>query len=375
MPMKILYVSNSVKTYSLAYRNELPILTGLGHTLVWAANFDGFLGEREREIPFKTYHIDIVSSPLRRTNLRALRQIRDIIKKERIDALICTTPIGGMLGRLAAKKMHLAPVIYFAHGFLFFKGAPLINRTVYRLQEAWMAHMTDHIITITDEDFAAAKKFRLRRGGGVSLVHGAGVNLGVTVDVSREDKRRELSLPEDAFVLCSGGFLNKNKNNAVVIRAMARLPELPLHYLVCGEGEERDALGALAERLGLAERVHFLGYRTDMSELIAASDLFMMPSFREGIPRSLLEAMDLGLPAVGSDTRGIRELIGKGGEGGALCDPYSPDAFAEGIRRIYDMSAEERTALGARNREAARPYSSERVIAELTEIYKEQLPL
>jgi len=303
--MKILYVSNSVKTYSLAYRNELPILTGLGHTLVWAANFDGFLGEREREIPFKTYHIDIVSSPLRRTNLRALRQIRDIIKKERIDALICTTPIGGMLGRLAAKKMRLAPVIYFAHGFLFFKGAPLINRTVYRLQEAWMAHMTDHIITITDEDFAAAKKFRLRRGGGVSLVHGAGVNLGVTVDVSREDKRRELSLPEDAFVLCSGGFLNKNKNNAVVIRAMAKLAELPLHYLICGEGEERslaqkDPKATVRFRgvAGAGGKAMFLVLRNDGDKSFEFNIPFAALGFKERVAAfDLVEMAELDLDA------------------------------------------------------------------------------
>ena len=373
--MKILYVSNTVKTYSLAYRNELPILERLGHTLLWAANFDGFLGDRERDIPFKTYHIDIHSSPFHKSNRLAYRQLIDIARREEVDALICTTPIGGMLGRLVARKCRLRPVIYFAHGFLFFKGAPLVNRTVYKWQERWMAHMTDHIITITDEDFRAAKRFRLRQGGTVSLVHGAGVELGVRPGRSRDAVREDLALREDAFVLVSGGFLNKNKNNEVVIRAMAALADPAIHYLICGEGEERARLEALADSLGLSSCVHFLGYRTDMTDLMAASDLFAMPSFREGVPRSLLEAMDLGLPCIGSDTRGIRELIGEDGAGGALCDPYDPASFADGIRRVKEMTEEERARIAERNRAAAVPYSSECVIAELTEIYKEQLPL
>ncbi len=371
--MKILYVSNTVKTYSTAYRNELPVIASLGHTVVWAANFDGFIGDREKDIPFATRQIDIHTSPFHKDNRKAYRQVLNLLEEDTYDALICTTPIGGLIGRLAARRKGIGRVVYFVHGFLFFRGAPLVNRTLYKWQERWMAHMTDAMITITEEDFAAARRMKLRGGGPVRMVHGAGVDMGAAPSVDCGQVRRSLGLPEDACVLISAGFLNANKNHAVVLRAMSQIDDPRLHYLLCGEGERREALAALAENLGIAHRVHFLGYRTDLPTLLAAADIFVMPSFREGVPRALLEAMDAGRVCVGSDTRGIRELIGTQGEGGSLCDPRDPSSFAQGIRHCMSLSENERAAVAARNRGMVKLYSSETVQRELNDVYKEFL--
>ena len=365
--MKILLVTNKVKTYALGFRNVIETLTELGHQVVWAADFSGFAGDLS-EIPCKQKQIPIHSNPLKLTNLQALKMIKDIIIRENIQAVHCSTPIGGMLARLAAKQMGVKKVIYAAHGFLFFEGAPLLNRTVYYWQEKWMAHWTDVLITITREDLLAAQKFKLRSGKAPCLVHGAGVETGKQVTVDRAQKRMELGVPENAFVLLSAGFLNKNKNNRVLIEAMGKLKDPSVYYLVCGEGAERTNLERLAEKYGVQDCVRFLGYRTDFPEIIAAANLFVMPSFREGVPRALLEAMDAGVPCIGSDTRGIRELLPKD----ALCDPKNAEDFANAIRRVKTDS-EWAADMSGKYRETVMLYSKEKVRKELQEIYREAL--
>ena len=236
--MKVLMVTNKVRTYALGFQNSINPLLSLGHEIVWAADFSHFNGDLSK-IPCKTYQISINTSPLKPCNIKALKQIEKIIVDEKIEAVVCSTPIGGLLARLAAKKKNIKPVIYAAHGFLFFKGAPLINRTVYKLEEVLLAHWTDTLITITNEDYNAAQKLKLRSKEKPYLVHGAGVKTGVTVNVTREEKRKELGIPEDAFLIVSAGDLNKNKNNKVIIDAVALMNDKTVYYVLCGGGRKR----------------------------------------------------------------------------------------------------------------------------------------
>lgn len=126
--MKVLLITNRVKTYALGFQNVLEPLRTLGHEVVWAADFSNFIGDKT-QIPCITEQIDINTNPLKPSNRKALKQLCDIIEKYNIQAIQSSTPIGGLLGRFAGRKMRVNPIIYAAHGFLFFKGAPLINRT------------------------------------------------------------------------------------------------------------------------------------------------------------------------------------------------------------------------------------------------------
>ncbi len=365
--MNILMVSNKIKTFPLQYRNILEPLNRLGHEVIWAADFSQYIGDKSI-IPCATEQIRINTNPLNSDNIKAYKQLEEIIDRYSINGVLCSTPIGGALARMVAKKKKIKPVVYEAHGFLFFKGAPIINRTVYKWEEIILAHYTDVLITITNEDYLAAQSLKLRSNKKPHLVHGAGVNVGVEVDVDRSVKRREIGVPEDAFVIVSAGELNKNKNTDVVVRALEELQEKDIHYIACGIGPEEGKLKELATRLNVSSRFHLLGYRTDMPEIMAVSDAFTMMSFREGMPRSLLEAMDLGLPCVGSDTRGIRDLIDK--KGGFICKPTDPDAFADAFR-ILRNNPELGKQMGEHNRGKVQQYSSEVVREELYEIYKE----
>lgn len=267
--MKLLLITNKVKTYALGFQNVLNPLKELGHEVVWAADFSNFIGDKTL-IPCRTEQIEINKNPLNPSNSKALKQLCDIIEKNRIQAIQCSTPIGGLLGRLAGKRMGVDPIIYAAHGFLFFKGAPLINRTVYKWEEDILAHYTDVLITITEEDYNAAQKLKLRSGRKPYLIHGAGVKVGVTVDIDRNEKRRSIGVPEDAFVIVSAGELNKNKNTEVIVKALKDIENA--HYVACGVGPEKENLKKLAQKLGVTNRFHLMGYRTDMPEIMACAD-------------------------------------------------------------------------------------------------------
>ena len=133
----------------------------------------------------------------------------------------------------------------------------------------------------------------------------------------------------------------------------------------------RDLDRRFAKKCGVEEKVKFLGFRTDIAAIMAASDLFAMPSFREGIPRALLEAMDLGLPCIGSRTRGITELLSNG-SGGVLCKPDSTEEFAAGIKRLRS-DQQLRESMSCLNAEVVKRYSQECVRDELTNIYSQVL--
>ena len=366
--MKILLVTNRLKTYPLMYRLILDTIHELGHEIIWAADFSNFIGNTD-EIPCKVCSIPIHSNPLKPQNIRAFRQILNIIDKEKIEGIMCNTPIGSTLARLAAKKKNISPVVYTAHGFLFFRGAPLINRTVYKWLEQWLAHYTDTLITITEEDYVAAQKLKLRNGSQPFLIHGAGIKLGTEPSVDRIEKRREIGISDDAFLIISAGDLNKNKNTEIMVKAIAELKDSNVHYIACGVGPEETNLRHLSKNLGVDGNFHLLGYRTDVAELLKASDAFVMMSFREGLPRSVMEAMDLGLPCIGSDTRGVRDLIDVN-KGGFICNPRKPGDFAAAIRKLRSSKSLCKQ-FGEYNKVKVKPYSCDVVKRELYSIYNE----
>lgn len=364
--MKILMVTNKLKTYPLMYHIIIDTIHELGHEIIWTADFTQFIGDTNI-IPCKIRNISIHSNPLKPRNIKAYRQILNIIEEEGIEGIMCNTPIGSTLARLAAKRKSISPVVYTAHGFLFFRGAPFINNTFFKWLEMWLAHYTDTLITITNEDFEAAKGFKLRGGAQPFLIHGAGIKLGKKVSVNRESKRKEIEVPKDAFLLISAGELNKNKNTKVMVKALVFLKESNVHYIACGVGAEEQNLKELAKKLNVEERFHLLGYRTDVAELMAVSDAFVMMSFREGLPRSIMEAMDMGLPCVGSDTRGIRDLIDIE-KGGFICNPKKPEEFATAILKLQS-SSQLCKEMGEYNKKKVKPFSCDVVKKELNEIY------
>lgn len=208
--------------------NDVRLLQSMGFEVHYATNYqqeDMFSGAIKiiQENGVILHQVDFVRSPYSiPANIKAYRQLKDLMVKEKFSGVHCHTPMAGALARLAANATHTVPVIYTAHGFHFYKGCPLKNKLIYQTAETFLARYTDAQITINQEDFAAAQKFPLR--GKAYYVPGIGVDVKKisSVQVDRATKRAELGIPQDAFVFISVGELNENKNHATVVRALAK---------------------------------------------------------------------------------------------------------------------------------------------------------
>ena len=286
-----------------------------------------------------------------------------------VEVIHCNTPIGGVLGRICGKK-YGKKVIYMAHGFHFYKGAPFLNRTLFKFIEKWMAHKTDCLITINQEDYEAAKKFKLYNNCKVFKVNGVGVDLklfdNLVVDV--EKKRKSLNLPKEAIVGIVVGDLNDNKNVETIIKALP-LTDERIHIIICGFGPLEEKLKSLSKGNGVDERCHFLGFRSDVKELYKISDLFVFASKREGLPRSTMEAMLAGLPCVVSNIRGNVDLIDDQ-KGGLLFPPKDYYLLAKAMNEL-SKDPEIRKQQGVYNRERIKQFDIETVKQQMLKIYKD----
>lgn len=369
---KILYITNisyGVSSFSVA---AVASAKTLDYRFFLAGNFSGASSEKikndEEEFGVKIINIDLARSPYSPKNITAYKQIIDFIKKENIDYIHCNTPVGGLLGRLAGKKCKVKKVIYQAHGFHFYKGSPLKNWLIYYPIERWLAHYTDAIITINKEDYERAQRFKLRNNGKVYYVPGVGIDLSQyeLPENTREIKRKELGLKETDVALISMGDLIERKNYPVAIEAIAKAGNPNLHYYICGKGPEEEKLKKMVENLGVKDQVHFLGYRTDIKELLKAADIFLFSSKQEGLARSLMEAMASGLPCIASRIRGNTDLL-EGTQCGYLCD--TAEEYSEAINALAS-STECRQNMKDENLTRIKQFRKDIIIKKLKEIYK-----
>jgi glycosyltransferase involved in cell wall biosynthesis len=369
---KILFISNISNRITNFSLPSIYAAKNLGYEFHMAANYSNFNDEPEK-YDVKLHHIDLDRNPFSKQNIIAYKQMLELIEKEKFDVIHCNTPIGGVLGRLCGKKADVPKVIYTAHGFHFYKGASLINRTIFKWAEMWMARYTDAIITINQEDYQAALKLKLRKGGKVYYIPGVGVDTSLmkVAKPKREEVLKTIKADNDSVLLISVGELNKNKNNEVIIKALGKLKNPKIHYILCGTGDERDKLFSLGKRYEIEKNLHFFGYRTDIPELLKSCDIFVMPSYREGLSRSLMEAMAAGLPVIASKVRGNVDLI-VDGVGGFLRTPDDIEGFAESINILVQNNSL-RIEMKNNNLETIKKCDIENVKKGMLEIYCSQL--
>lgn len=368
---KMLYILNIANRVNNFSYTSMKAAQELGYEYHIAGNWS-YANDQERIADEKKYgihiyQIDFIRTPYHPGNIKAYKQLKEIVEREQFDVIHCNTPIGGIVGRLVGKSCKVPKVIYQAHGFHFYKGAPIFNWLVYYPIERLLAKITDDLITINIEDYNRAKSFKLRNNGKVYYVPGVGIEISKTVydEEKRKKKRAELGIPSDAFLIVSVGELNKNKNNVVVIDALRRINNNNIHYILCGNGPLKGQL----EKISDLSNVHFLGYRSDVKELLSASDVFVLPSYREGLSRSLMEAMVAGLPCVVSSIRGNVDLISCDE---MLCNPHSSFDFESAFRLLYsDVYLRERVS--SINRNNITKFSIDCVIKELIDVYTDVL--
>ena len=289
--------------------------------------------------------------------------------------------MGGVMARLAAHTTHTGPVIYTAHGFHFFKGAKPVNWLCYYPMERFLSRYTDQQICINYEDYERAKKvFHARY---TDYIPGVGIDPSRIPHLTEEDikkKKAELGLPLDKLILLSSGELIKRKNHETILKALSQLKELSnIHYLLCGHGALDTYLRDLAEQLGISHMVTFAGYREDILKILQTADLFLFPSYQEGLPMALLEAMASGLPVICSDIRGSRDLMGdilSQDDSISLCSggimvkkADDAAAYSKAIRHLL-KNTDDFEKLGQENVNRSRLFQSKAVMEKMSGIYR-----
>lgn len=367
---KVLFVATVVKTHIMEFHIPyLKMFKDLGWETAVAARND-YENPKECIIPYcdTYYNVNFERFPLKPSNITAYRQLRKIINENEYDIVHCHTPVGGVLGRLAASQIRKkgAKVIYTAHGFHFFTGASALNWAIYYPIERIMARYTDALITINKEDYERAKHFKAKE---ICYIPGVGVN---TEKFSQDTGdalllRKQLGIPLDAMMLLSVGELNKNKNHKVIIETLARFKGQNIYYVICGKGPLLEDYQGLATSLGIEKQVILTGYRTDVEKFYQIADVFIFPSYREGLPVSVMEAMISGLPVICSDIRGSRDLV-MDSDNIMVSDPDDQNAYAHAIEKLKDVVVRDR--IGVKNKERSKQYFLNTILKKYREIYK-----
>ena len=313
----------------------------------------------------KVFDIPFSRSPFSRDNLKAKRELKRIIDEEGYDLIITNTPICAVVTRMAAKlaRKRGTRVVYIAHGFHFYKGAPKKYWLTFYPIEKHFAKKCDALITINEEDYLLAKR---RFKTNVFRIHGIGVD-GERHRIASNEERvslREEFEVSDRFVCLCTGELNKNKNQAKLISLVPEiLKKIPNFKLwLAGNGPLENELKELIINLGIEDSVELLGYRGDIERYVRATDIVATVSHREGVPLNVIEAQLTGIPVVASENRGHRELIRDGVSG-----LMSNDCVSENIIRLYEDS-ELYNSISREARAFALSYTTGAVKNELFEI-------
>lgn len=367
---KILFVATVVKTHIMQFHIPyLKMLKELGWETAVAAKND-YEDPADCRIPYcdHYYPVSFGRNPIAPENKQAYRNLKKTIDDGSFDIVHCHTPVAAVLTRLAARDARKkgCKVIYTAHGYHFFKGAPLLNWLLFFPAEWLCAFWTDVLININKEDYAFSRKHMHPKR--LEYVPGVGVDLSriQNAQVDRNAKRAELGLRDDDFVLLSVAEMTKNKNHKMMLQALALLPEKRIHLICAGRGQELENNNALCAQMGLDDRVRFLGYRSDVPELYQISDAFLFVSFREGLSLSLMEAMGAGLPSIVTPIRGNTDLVENGKQG--LYAELTPQSIAKAIETLAaDPSL--CTQLGNSAKEKVQAFSLDRVSEQMKDIY------
>ena len=371
---KVLFVATVVKTHMMQF--HLPYLK-MFQDMGWetaVASRNDYEDPADCRIPFcdTYYDIPFERMPWKPKNWTAYRMLKAIIDEGEYDIIHCHTPVGAMIARLAALSARKkgTKVIYTAHGFHFFKGAPLLNWLLFFPVEWLLAPVTDVLITINREDYARAK--RLMKAKRIEYVPGIGIDTGKfhPDPAAYREKRRELGFSEKDFLILTVAEMTKNKNHITHLQALALLKEKEefsnMHYLIVGRGEEWPNLEESARELGIADHVHFLGYRTDAPDLYRCSDLFLFMTYREGLSVALMEAMGSGLPILCSRIRGNVDLVEDGVSG--MFPEIRAGEISQAILDLY-RDPQRRAAYGAAAAEKVKLFDNENVHAQVKDIY------
>lgn len=283
--------------------------------------------------------VDWSRSPLDLRNFwRKPSILHDLVTHRNYGIVHVHTPVASFVTRLALRsRPGGVRIVYTAHGFHFHSGGAPLSNLLFATVEKLAARWTDELIVMNQEDDYSARKLQLARTGRQHLLPGVGIDTSrfarqVPQSVAALQVQQELNLPADARLVLMIAEFNPGKRHEDAFKALAHLNDPSVHLLLAGIGPLLADMQALAARLGLKRQIHFLGYRSDVPELLSAAEVLLLPSLREGLPRSIMEAMGMGVPVIATEVRGVTDLLSEGA--GLLVPVRSPKLIAQALGRL-----------------------------------------
>lgn len=293
------------------------------------------------DLPFvdKVWDVPFARNPFAPQNIRAYLQLKKIIDRENYLLINCHTPAASVITRLAAidaRKLN-TKLIYTAHGFHFFKGAPLKYWVLFFPVEKFLTQMTDAVITINSEDFNLIKKTGSKKAN-YFLIPGIGVNRlnfhPVEINI-QQNLRKEKNISLHKKILIYSAEFIPRKNHQFIIESVASYPETFQNMLIlfAGKGKDEIKLVEKVNELKLNHIIKFIGFRTDIDEIYKLSDIGISSSKQEGLGLNLVEEMMCGLPLIATEDRGHKEIISHN-KNGLLFPQSDKKAFANAVQKL-----------------------------------------
>ena len=373
---KVLMIAPMASVHKRFNTANIDVLQKLGCEVHLLANFDiGEATENQNDAYFyecRKKGIYVHNMPFQRhslsKNLSLIHPLKHLLEKERFSLVHAHTETGGILLRLCMNANTESKFLYTPHGMSFYKGSSLFSQALFRPIEKWICRKMTAVLAMNGEELTFLKKWNPQSA---RFVHGIGIDLRAIQKYKADSTsiRHELKIPLDAKIILSVGELNTNKNHRVILPSIAAAENV--YYVICGEGVQREALLTQAKLLKIEKRLILTGYRYDILSFFYIADIYVFPSFHEGLPVSLMEAMAVGLPVVCSRIRGNIDLI-EHNYGGFLCEVDDEKAYKSAIQKLID-DKDLRKQFGQMNKQKVQEFSKENVELELTQIYVSSL--
>ncbi|OPY58750.1 MAG: putative glycosyltransferase EpsD [Pelotomaculum sp. PtaU1.Bin035] len=335
-------------------------------------------GEMLRQLgfPVEEIYIDRKINPW--PDLRSIFELLRYFRNERPDIVHTHTSKAGVVGRMAARLAGVPNIIHTVHGFPFHAGMPKLKRRVYEQIERWMAGITDFMLSQSEEDINTAFNMNIKPRKGNLFHIGNGVDLA-EFDPDKYSSKHKLLIRESLAiggtepVIAMIGRINREKGYHDLVNALQMVGDIPWQAIFIGADE--GFLSTVAQQInscGLRDRIRILGLRGDINDLLAVADIYVLPSYREGLPRSLIEAQAMALPCVATDIRGCREVI-EGGVTGFLVSPGDSETLSGALRELL-LDPGLRRRMGREGRERMRRHFDEAEVGrKVMSVYEEIL--
>lgn len=309
---KVLYVTTVSRTINAFLIPHINMLLDNGYEVHCACSIDKPVDKELQRKGVKIFEVPFSRNPLGIGNIKAFIKLEELQRINNYDIVHVHTPIAAIYGRLLKLSFPSLRTIYTAHGYHFLKGGSKLGWILYYPIEKIMAKFTDVIININKEDYEITKE-RLKPKK-CYLLNGVGLDLREYKKLSSkeiQEKRKEFGLNDKDFVVLMIAEINKNKNHIQLINAMDILKDkYPNIKLLCiGDGTLKESVEKQINLKNLQNNIFILGYRLDVNKLINISDIGILLSYREGLPRNIMEFMACGRKVIATDIRGCRDLV------------------------------------------------------------------